>query len=66
MNYGTYVLESYDKMYPVKGGAPWTAELGCGGLMTQPESLKPIFCVEQLELNHSKNNFIAKGDITLG
>jgi len=25
-----------------------------------------IFCVEQLELNRSKNNFIAKGDNTLG
>jgi len=30
-----------------------------------PESLKPIFCVEQLELNGSKNNFTAKGHITL-
>jgi len=20
--------------YPVKGGAPWTVEVGCGGLMT--------------------------------
>jgi len=31
----------------------------------RPESLKPIFCVEQLELNGSKNNFTAKGHITL-
>ena len=28
--------------------------------MTQPESLKLIFCVEQWELNGSKNNFTAK------
>ena len=32
-------------------------------LMTLPESLKPIFCVEQWEPNGSKNKFIAKGDI---
>jgi len=33
--------------YPVKGRAPLIAELDCGGLMMQPESLKPILCVEQ-------------------
>jgi len=33
--------------------------------MTQPESLKPILCIEQWELNGSKNNCTAKGDITL-
>jgi len=41
------------------------AELGCGGLMTYSESLKPTFFVEQWELNGSKNNFAAKGDVTL-
>jgi len=33
--------------------------------MTLPESLKPIFSVEHFEVNGSKNNFTAKGDITL-
>jgi len=33
--------------------------------MTQPESLKLIFFVEQLEVNGSKNNFTVKGDVTL-
>jgi len=33
--------------------------------MTYPESLKPIFCLEQWELTGSKNNFTAKGDTTL-
>jgi len=27
---------------PVKGGAPQTAELGCGGLMTYPEWKKVV------------------------
>jgi len=33
--------------------------------MTKPESLKPIFYVEQREINDRKNNFTAKGDATL-
>jgi len=31
----------------------------------QPELLKLIFFVEQWEVNSSKNNFTAKGDVTL-
>jgi len=54
-----------ESRYPVKGRDRQIAELGCWGLMMQPESLEPIFCVEQWELNSSKNKFIAKGDIIL-
>jgi len=31
---------------PCKRRSSVNAELGCGGVMTSPESLKPIFCIE--------------------
>jgi len=43
-------------------GALWKAELREERSF---ESLKGLFCVEEWELNGSKNSCIAKGDITL-
>jgi len=50
----------YQPMVPCKRRS---LVVGCGGLMTYPELQKPIICVEQCEVNGSKNNCTAKDDI---